>query len=180
MDSFSGRHDSDTPPGEQISLPIFHSCRSQIEQTVDFAVDRLVFNTAALEDGLTVEEAGLETESSIDALVKLDGGKRKRKKKVYTKPKKIKHKHRKRSLALLEYYNVEASGKIKKLKNECTKCEVATYMADHPDRFTCGKCGNMLYRLTANGERLPIPENKKPQAAVVAAAPAKAAGKKKK
>merc|ERR1712051_1061342 len=139
-----------------------------------------MFNTAALEDGHTLEEAGLETESSVDALVALDGGKRQRKKKVYTKPKKIGHKHKKRSLALLEYYNVEASGKIKRLKTECNKCEVATYMADHPDRFTCGKCGHMLYRLTAKGERLPIPENKKPQA-VVAAAPTKAAkGKKKK
>jgi small subunit ribosomal protein S27Ae len=139
-----------------------------------------VFNTAALDEALTVEQAGLETESSIDALVALDGGKRKRKKKVYTKPKKIKHKHKKRSLALLEYYNVEASGKIKRLKTECNKCEVATYMADHPDRFTCGKCGHMLYRLTAKGERLPIPENKKPAAAAVAAAPGKAAAKKKK
>ena len=143
-------------------------------------MDRLVFNTAVLDDSLTVEEAGLETESSIDALVALDGGKRKRKKKVYTKPKKIAHKHKKRSLALLEYYNVEASGKIKKLKNECTKCEVATYMADHPDRFTCGKCGHMLYRLTAKGERLPIPENKKPQVAVAAAPAGKAAPAKKK
>ena len=156
------------------------SFRSQVETTVDFAVDRLVFNTAALEDGMTIEEAGLETESSIDALVALDGGKRKRKKKVYTKPKKIAHKHKKRSLALLEYYNVEASGKIKKLKNECTKCEVATYMADHPDRFTCGKCGHMLYRLTAKGERLPIPENKKQAVAVAEAGAGKAAPKKKK
>ena len=111
---------------------------------------------------MTLEQSGLETEATINVAVALDGGKRKRKKKVYTKPKKIKHTHKKRSLALLEYYNVEASGKIKKLKNECTKCEVATYMADHPDRFTCGKCGHMLYRLTAKGERLPIPENKKP------------------
>lgn len=70
---------------------------------------------------------------------------------------------------------------MKKLKNECTKCETATYMADHPDRFTCGKCGFMYYRLTADGKRLPIPENKKPQVAVKAEAPAKAAaGKKKK
>merc|ERR1712062_418933 len=89
--------------------------RSQVEHNIDHPVDRLVFNTAALEDGQTLEEAGLETESSIDALVALDGGKRKRKKKVYTKPKKIKHKHKKRPLALLKYYNVEASGKIKKL-----------------------------------------------------------------
>ena len=157
-------------------------CRSQVEQQVDYPVSRLVFNTASLEEDLTLEQAGLETESTIDALVSLDGGKRKRKKKVYTKPKKIAHKHKPRKLALLEYYNVEASGKIKKLKNECNKCEVATYMADHPDRFTCGKCGHMLYRLTAKGERLPIPKQNKPAVAVVqAVAPAKKdAGKKKK
>ena len=154
--------------------------RSRIEEEVDFAVDRLVFNTATLEESLTLEQAGLETESNIDALVSLDGGKRKRKKKVYTKPKKIKHKHKKRPLALLEYYNVEASGKIKKLKNECDKCEVATYMADHPDRYTCGKCGHMLYRLTAKGERLPIPKQNKPAVAVVATVTKAAANKKKK
>ena len=178
---FSRRHDSDSSAVEcSPAHPHSFLFRSQIEDQVDFAVDRLVFNTAALEDSLTLEQAGLETESSIDALVALDGGKRKRKKKVYTKPKKIGHKHKKRSLALLEYYNVEASGKIKKLKNECDKCEVATYMADHPDRYTCGKCGHMLYRLTAKGERLPIPKQNKPAAAAVAAAPAKKDAKKKK
>ena len=119
--------------------------RSQVEQTIDFGVDRLVFNTAILDDAMTVDQSGLVTESSINVMVQLDGGKRKRKKKVYTKPKKVKHVHKKRSLALLEYYNVEASGKIKKLKNECTKCEVATYMADHPDRFTCGKKSTPIY-----------------------------------
>ena len=59
------------------------------------------------------------------ALLDLEGGKRKRKKKDYKgRPKKIKHKHKKRPLALLEYYHVEDSGKVKKLKHECTKCEV--------------------------------------------------------
>ena len=139
-----------------------------------------MFNTAALDESLTLEQAGLVTESSINIMVALDGGKRKRKKKVYTKPKKIAHKHKKRPLALLEYYNVEASGKIKKLKNECDKCEVATYMADHPDRYTCGKCGHMLYRLTAKGERLPIPAQNKQAAAAAPAAAAKKVVKKKK
>ena len=184
---FSGKHDPYfLRHCEQKMLTAFILLfRSKIESQVEFAVDRLVFNTAELEESMSLEEAGLETESSIDALVALDGGKRKRKKKVYTKPKKIKHKHRKRSLALLEYYNIEGSGKIKRLKKECpvtSICAPGTYMADHPDRYHCGKCGYMLYRLTKDGERLPIPENKKPQVAVaVAAAPAKKdAGKKKK
>ncbi len=55
-------------------------------------------------------------------------------------------------------------------------------MADHPDRHTCGKCGNMFYKLTKDGKRMPIPKQNKPGASTAAAAekaPAgKAAGKK--
>ena len=155
--------------------------RSQVEESYQYAVDRLVHNTAVLDDAMTIEESGLLPESNIEALLDLEGGKRKRKKKVYTKPKKIKHKHKKRSLALLDYYLVEDGGKVKPLKRECEVCEVATYMADHPDRYVCGKCGKTHWRLTATGERLPIPKQNKAAVAVVAAAPSKAAaGKKKK
>ena len=179
--SFSRRHNYDFQPLWTDAHPsLLIVFRSQVEEQVEYPVSRLVFNTASLDEELSLAEAGLETESSIDALVALDGGKRKRKKKVYTKPKKIAHKHKKRSQALLDYYNVEASGKIKKLKNECNKCEVATYMADHPDRFTCGKCGHMLYRLTAKGERLPIPKQNKPQAAATVVVAKKDTKKKKK
>ena len=56
-------------------------------------------------------------------------------------------------------------------------------MADHPDRHTCGKCGNMFYKLTKDGKRMPIPKQNKPAVAQpVAAAPSKKApakGKKK-
>lgn len=58
-------------------------------------------------------------------------------------------------------------------------------MAEHPDRHTCGKCGNMFYRLTKDGKRMPIPKQNKPQAADKGkaeekkAAPAKGKGKKK-
>ena len=55
-------------------------------------------------------------------------------------------------------------------------------MADHPDRHTCGKCGNMFYKLTKDGKRMPIPKQNKPgsSAPAAAAAPAKGAAKKKK
>ena len=54
-------------------------------------------------------------------------------------------------------------------------------MADHPDRHTCGKCGNMFYKLTKDGKRMPIPKQNKPGAsAPVAAAPAKGGAAKKK
>jgi len=124
-----------------------------------------VFNTAILADECTIEEAGLTAESNVIAFMDLEGGKRKRKKKVYTKPKKIAHKHAKRPMAALQYYVVEANGKIKKLKHECTTCPVGTYMADHQDRHTCGKCSNMYYRLKADGSRMPIPKNNPPKAA---------------
>ena len=61
-------------------------------------------------------------ESTINMVLSLCGGKKKRKKKVYTKPKKIGHKHKKRPKAILEYFNVDNTGKIVKLKIECEKC----------------------------------------------------------
>ena len=154
--------------------------RSKIEESIDCEVDRLIHNTMQLEDEQTLSEAGVLDEANIECLLDLDGGKRKRKKKVYTKPKKIKHKHKKRSLAALDYYLVEDSGKVKRLKTESPVAQVATYMADHPDRMVCGKTGYTLFRLTANGERLPIPKQNKPAAAAPVAAPAKAAAKGKK
>jgi len=118
----------------------------------------------------------------VNACFGLEGGKRKRKKKVYTKPKKIAHKHKKRSKALLEYFSVEASGKVKKLKQECPNCPPGTFMAEHPDRYVCGRCGKTFFRLTADGKRLPIPkQNKKIEVVVAAvAAKGKAPAKKKK
>ena len=53
-------------------------------------------------------------------------------------------------------------------------------MADHPDRHTCGKCGNMFYKLTRNGERLPIPKQNKPGAAAATEKAPAAKDKKKK
>ena len=143
----------------------------------EYEVARLTFNTGVLADDMTLAEAGIVEESSIEALLDLEGGKRKRKKKVYTKPKRIPHKHKKRPKALLDYYSVEASGKIKKLKSECNKCLAGTYMADHPDRLVCGRCGYTLFRLTADGKRMPIPKQNKQAAAAPAAAAAKAPAK---
>merc|ERR1712084_185381 len=111
----------------------------------------------------------------------MGGGKRKRKKKDYKgRPKKIKHKHKKRSKSALDYYHVEESGKIKKLKQESPHCEPGTYMADHPNRYVCGKTGYTFFKLTADGKRLPHPKNNTKKAEVAAPAAAKAAAKGKK
>jgi small subunit ribosomal protein S27Ae len=98
--------------------------RAQVEEAIEYSVDRLVFGTAILDDECTIEESGITEEKTVIAFMDLEGGKRKRKKKVYTKPKKIGHKHAKRPMAALQYYVVEANGKIKKLKHECTTCPV--------------------------------------------------------
>ena len=152
----------------------------QIEELAGYEINRLVSGTAQLDEELTLAEAGLEDEAAIEAACTLDGGKRKRKKKVYTGPKKIKHKHKKRPKAALEYYAVEDSGKIKRLKIESPKCEPGTYMADHANRYVCGQTGHTFWKLTADGQRLPHPKQNKPATAVAAAAPTKAAPAKKK
>merc|ERR1712006_44574 len=110
----------------------------------------------------------------IEAACDLDAGKRKRKKKVYTKPKKIKHKHKPRPKAILEYFQVDdTSGKIKRLKMESPYCKVGTYMADHQDRYVCGKTGHTIWRTGKDGQRMPIPKQKARVVQAVVAAPVK-------
>jgi ribosomal protein S27AE len=134
--------------------------------------------TLAAEEFLV--DCGILDEGVISVHASLDGGKRKRKKKVYTTPKRIPHKHLKRPKALLQYFSVDdASGKVKRLKQESPQAAGA-YMADHPDRYTCGKTGTMFYKLTADGKRLPIPKQNKKAAAVVEKVAAKKAPAKKK
>ena len=142
----------------------------------------LQYGIMTLQDEQFLVDCGILDEGVVSVHMSLDGGKRKRKKKVHTTPKKIPHKHKKRPKALLEYFSVDdATGKVKRLKQESPKAAGA-YMADHPDRYTCGRTGTMFYKLTKDGKRLPIPEQKKPQAAAkaAAAAPAKKAPAKKK
>ena len=129
-----------------------------------------------------VLDCGILDEGEMSVHMCLEGGKKKRKKKVHTTPKRIPHKHKKRPKAILEYFAVDdASGKVKRLKQESPEAAGA-YMADHPDRYTCGKTGKMFWKLTANGERLPVPKQNKSSVAkveVVKAAAKKPAKKKK-
>ena len=132
---------------------MFVCIRERVEELAGYEVDRLICGTAQLDEEMTIDEAALEDEAHIEAACDLDAGKRKRKKKVYTKPKKIKHKHKKRPKAILEYFQVDdASGKIKRLKMESPYCKVGTYMADHQDRYVCGKTGHTIWRTTADGK----------------------------
>lgn len=42
-------------------------------------------------------------------------------------------------------YNV-SSGKIERKNKTCPKCSEGTFLAEHKDRLTCGKCGYMEKR----------------------------------
>jgi small subunit ribosomal protein S27Ae len=151
---------------------------------IDACDIELQYGIQTLQNEQFLVDCGIVDEGECSVHMSLDGGKRKRKKKVYTTPKKIGHKHKKRPKALLEYFQVDdASGKVKRLKQE-SPAAAGAYMAEHPDRYTCGRTGTQFFKLTADGKRLPIPKQNKPAAAAPKAAAkkdeAKKAAKKKK
>lgn len=89
----------------------------------------------------------LKIAMTVNAHVSLDGGKKKKKKKKnFQKPKRIPHKHKKVKMAVLNYFNVDKSGKVTKLRKECSKCTADTFMAEHKNRFHCGQCGLMFVK----------------------------------
>ncbi|CAF1047342.1 unnamed protein product [Adineta steineri] len=115
-----------------------------VEQREGIPVDeqRLTLGGISLADELTLDECHVEEESTLYVLLDLEGGGKKRKKKSYNTPKKNKHKHKKVKLAVLKYYKVEDTGKIRRLRRECPskQCGAGVFMAAHHDRNYCGKC----------------------------------------
>lgn len=84
------------------------------------------------------------------------GGKKKggKKKKAYTTPKKNKHKHKNQKLRVLQYYALK-DGKAEKIKKICeneTCKEKGIFMANHWNRYYCGKCHLTLQKLNAPKE----------------------------
>lgn len=53
-----------------------------------------------------------------------------------------KDKEKKKALrvAKKDFYKVE-DGKVVRTKNHCPKCGPGVFMAEHPNRVSCGKCG---------------------------------------
>ena len=119
-----------------------------------------------------------QSDNTLHALASLLGGAKKRKKKTYTKPKKNKHKRRKVKLAFLQFYKVDDSGKVTRLRKECPspECGAGVFMANHFDRHYCGRCG-LTYVYEADQKQKPKGGGAKPAAA---APVAEAAGKGKK
>ena len=125
----------------------------------------LQYGIAQLRDEQFLADAGILDEGEVSVHFSLDGGKRKRKKKVHTTPKRIPHKHKARSKAFLDYFNVDdATNKVRRLKQESPN-KAGAYMADHPDRFTCGLTGTMYYKVDKAGNRLPPPKQNQPKKA---------------
>ncbi|THF98724.1 hypothetical protein TEA_017796 [Camellia sinensis var. sinensis] len=110
---------------------------------------RLAFLRAALSQEIGAFDTDLTTGKIITgisnhmSIIQDAIGEKKRKKKTYTKPKKIKHKKKKVKLAVLQFYKVDDSGKVQRLRKECpnAECGAGTFMANHFDRHYCGKCG---------------------------------------
>jgi small subunit ribosomal protein S27Ae len=40
-----------------------------------------------------------------------------------------------------KHYKVDKSGKVTTNKRPCPRCEKGTFMAEHFNRFACGRCG---------------------------------------
>ena len=89
---------------------------------------------------IVTPETVLEKDAYVTEMVDADGAGKKRKKKVYTKPKKIAHKHKPVKLATLKFYKVDGNDKVTRLRKECMSCGAGVFMAQHKNRFTCGKC----------------------------------------
>jgi small subunit ribosomal protein S27Ae len=43
-------------------------------------------------------------------------------------------------VAVYKFYKVQGD-KVARTKRDCPRCGKGTFMAEHNDRFTCGKCG---------------------------------------
>ena len=128
---------------------LFENVRSEFELAGNF---RLVSNceTVCTLSGLS------DNQNLFVAVSAVGGGKKKggKKRKAYTTPKKSKHKHQNVKLAVLNYYALK-DGKVEKVKKLCENesCKnQGIFMANHWNRFYCGRCHLTLAKMNAPKE----------------------------
>lgn len=46
---------------------------------------------------------------------------------------------------IYKFYDVKGD-KVNRLRRECPRCGRGTFLAEHKDRLTCGKCGYTSYK----------------------------------
>ena len=96
--------------------------------------------------------------STLFALVDvLGGGKKKggKKRKAYATPKKNKHKHVNVKLQALNYYAIKGDGSVERTRKLCEQetCKgKGVLMANHWNRYYCGKCALTLLKKDAPKE----------------------------
>ncbi|HIP66779.1 MAG TPA: 30S ribosomal protein S27ae [Candidatus Nanopusillus sp.] len=60
----------------------------------------------------------------------------------------------KKSRQIWKYFKVENGGLVR-LKKECPRCGSGIYMAEHKDRWSCGKCGYTEWKKKPEYEEIP-------------------------
>ena len=154
------------------------SLSNEIEQSFGVPIEeqKLIFNNQKLDQGL-LSFYGLEDNTSniVYMLIDIDGGKGKKKKKKTKKPKKA-HKNKKVNLAILKYFKIEG-GEVIRLRQ---RSHVGTYMAEHADRYYCGKSHITYKKKEDTIKKAPVAKPVVNAAPAKTAAPAEKGGKGKK
>ena len=44
-------------------------------------------------------------------------------------------------VSVYKFYKEQGEGKIVRMKKDCPRCGKGVFMAEHKDRYSCGKCG---------------------------------------